>query len=229
MSSIISIDGRDVPLTVRANARSRRMSLRVDMGGDGLVVVTPPHVPEAAIVDFIRRKQSWVSGQLARLPARVVFQDGSLLPLAGRLHTIRHAPQARRGVWVEDGSIWVSGDAAHLERRLTDWLRRQARDALSERAHVHARVLGVRVGRVTIRDTRSRWGSCSASGDLSFCWRLILAPEWVVDYVAAHEVAHLLEFNHSPRFWALVARLIGDTVPARRWLKDNGLALHRYG
>ena len=116
-----------------------------------------------------------------------------------------------------------------MARRVRDFLMAEARRELGERARAKAERIGARVAAVTIRDTRSRWGSCSATGRLSFSWRLILTPEPVLDYVVGHEVAHLREMNHSPRFWALCAELTAEVAGPRVWLKANGARLLRYG
>jgi predicted metal-dependent hydrolase len=125
--------------------------------------------------------------------------------------------------------IWVRGDAAHAPRRVLDFLKREARKALEARVLEHAAQLGVKPSRITVRDTASRWGSCSTARALSFSWRLILAPAFVLDYVVAHEVAHLREMNHSPRFWAHVKSLTPGMKTAQAWLRANGRDLQRYG
>ncbi|MFP4003729.1 MAG: M48 family metallopeptidase, partial [Alphaproteobacteria bacterium] len=144
---------------------------------------------------------------------------------------IRHRPEARRGVWLnaETGALCVSGGAKHVERRVADWLRREARIDLCARVWLHAAAIGERPSRITVRDTKSRWGSCSQEGALSFSWRLILAPPGVLDYVAAHETAHLKYMNHGPRFQALLRRLAPDTERHEGWLREQGPDLHRYG
>ena len=125
--------------------------------------------------------------------------------------------------------IAVHGLPEHAPRRVADFLKREARADLIAAAARHAAALGVAIGRVSIKDTTSRWGSCSASGDLSFSWRLVLAPPYVLDYLAAHEVAHRREMNHGPRYWENVARLFPDYKRAEAWLKAHGATLHRYG
>ncbi|MBK1663102.1 hypothetical protein CKO38_03280 [Rhodospirillum rubrum] len=225
----LCIDGESLPVTLRRNPRAKRLTLRLDPQGDGVVVVAPPHVALTVLKRFVADKSDWVRMQRTRLPAGVAFTDGATVPLLGVPHVLRHQPEGRRGVWVDDGALRVSGQADHLARRTTDWLKRRARTEILARAHRHAGQLGVTPTRITLRDTRSRWGSCSSSGALSFSWRLILAPEAVLDYVVAHEVAHLVEFNHSPRFWAVVGQLVDDPTVARAWLRQNGPGLHRYG
>jgi predicted metal-dependent hydrolase len=151
------------------------------------------------------------------------------VPLLDVPHLIRHRPEARGGAWIEDGALHVSGRAEHVPRRVREFLRAEARRRIHPLVFAHAGRLGRTPCRVSVKDTRSRWGSCSSRGDLAFSWRLVMAPEPVLSYVVAHEVAHLVEMNHAPAFWRLVATLIGDPAPARGWLRRHGAGLHRYG
>ena len=152
-----------------------------------------------------------------------------MVPILGVEHLVRHRPDARGTVWLEAGEIHVAGGLEFLPRRLSDYLRRRARQEIAARVAVHAAHVAKPVKGVTVRDTTSRWGSCSPTGGLSFSWRLVLAPAAVLDYVVAHEVAHLAHFDHSPRFWGLVGQMIDDVEGPRRWLRDHGAALHRFG
>ena len=147
-------------------------------------------------------------------------------------HVVRLRPDVKGGVWREGVEIFVTGRTEHTSRRLRDWLKAEARDALTPVVHEFAKALGVTITRITVRDTRSRWGSCTRDGKLSFSWRLILAPESVLTYVAAHEVAHLKHMNHGPAFWRTVESLVSPDVDwslAREWLRRSGAAMHRYG
>jgi predicted metal-dependent hydrolase len=226
---LLHLHGRSLPITVKRSSRARNMSLRLDPGGCSVVVVLPDGVPEREAERFAARQHAWVESRLAGLPAPQPFADGQEIPLLGLPHLIRHQPQARRGVWAEQGVIHVSGYPENLPRRVAEFLRGEARVVMSHHSHQLASQLGRKVGRVSVRDTTSRWGSCTAKGDLSFSWRLVLAPDFVGRYVAAHEVAHLAEMNHSPDFWALVEGLVGDFRTPRAWLKRHGPQLHRYG
>lgn len=226
----IQIAGRTVPLVVRVNPRARRIALKVDALRGHVVLVLPNKRLEKKGWQFLNSKTDWLAETLGRLPVPVTFAEGAEVPLGGVPHRIRHCPDARRGVWVEDGALCVSGRAEHLPRRLSDWLRARAREAIAARVAVHAARLGVQPARITLRDTRSRWGSCTPSGALNFSWRLVMAPDWVLDYVTAHEVAHLREMNHSAAFWHHVETLVpGLRAPARNWLREHGTALHRIG
>lgn len=219
---------RSVPVELRRSPGARRLTLRVSPSG-AVALTVPARTPLKEAQRFLDKYRGWLEARLARLPAPIPFAPGAVLPLRGVPHTIRHAPGARRGVWIEDGTILVSGAREHLARRVGDWLRCEARTDLAERARIHASALDRPVLRVGVRDTVSRWGSCSSTGTLSFSWRLILMPPSVLDYVAAHEAAHLVERNHGPRFWAIVRKLDPDCDAARAWLRNHGAGLHRYG
>jgi hypothetical protein len=160
----------------------------------------------------------------------VRFAEGVIVPVLGIPHRIRREDDpAAPPVVIRDGEIRVRGDPAHLERRVRDHLVAMARAEFAYRARPLAARIGRKLARVGVRDTKSRWGSCSGRGNLSFSWRLIFAPEPVIDYVVAHEVAHLAEMNHGPRFWRLVESLSPDSAAARAWLKRHRSRLLSYG
>ena len=180
-------------------------------------------------LDFAAVKTTWILDQIDALPAPVPFAPGAVIPVLGRDHVIRHRPKARRGVWRKDGVIWTSGRAEHLSRRIRDFLQAEVRHELSNRAQGKAAKIDRKVRRVRIGDMSSRWGSCGPDGSLKFSWRLVFAPEAVLDYVVAHEVAHLKIMNHGAGFWALTAQLTADVAGARRWLREQGNVVLRYG
>ncbi len=229
----VEIDGQAVPVTLRKNCRASRMAIRIDAARngreDGVFVTIPTGASFAAGLDWLNAKAVWVEEQLRSLAPRIPFTNGASVPLIGVDHIIRHRPDARRGVWLEPGEIHVSGRTEHVARRVLDWFKREARREITRRVSEKAGRLGRQPGRVTLRDTRSRWGSCAANGNLSICWRLIMAPEFVLDYVVAHEVAHLQEANHRLAFWRSVAALTSDPDTARAWLRNYGEGLHRIG
>lgn len=228
-NTAVRLEGRTIPLRIRRHPRARQITLRVDPVAGGAVVTLPSTTPVAEGVAMVHRKADWLLDHLKTLAPRRPFADGVTVPLLGEVHIIRHRPDVRGVVYREAGALVVCGRAEHLGRRLTDWLKAEARREFAMRARVKAMALGARMGRITVRDTRSRWGSCSAGGNLSFCWRLIFAPVFVVDYVIAHEVAHLRVRNHGPRFWQTVAGLTDDVEGARAWLNRHGESLHRFG
>ena len=223
---ILEINGRPVPVRVRRNGRARRILLRLDNHGDGVIVTLPKWVPEAEGVAWAEKQAAWVASRLSAMPTRTQFSNGAVIPFEGEDHVIRHIPGARRGVWREIGEIRVSGQSEHLARRVRDWLKKEARVRLSEQTADASKRLGLKHGRITIRDTRSRWGSCASNGNLSYCWRLILAPAFVLNYVVAHEVAHLKEPHHGASFWETVAVLDPNMDEGRKWLREHGETLH---
>ncbi len=218
------------PVSVRVSRRAHRIGLRIDAAERRVELVLPCGVPAEFGLRFLRDKRRWIVARLDALPRPVPFVEGAIVPLLGVPHRIRRSlDPATPPVWIADGEIQVRGDPAHIPRRVRDYLAALAHDELARRARPLAAQIGHRIARVSVRDTRSRWGSCSSSGNLSFSWRLIFAPGPVIDYVVAHEVAHLAEMNHGPRFWRLVERLMPGNAGARGWLDRHRAELLSYG
>ncbi|MCC0042458.1 MAG: M48 family metallopeptidase [Rhodobiaceae bacterium] len=227
----LDVAGARVPVRVRRSARASRYGLRIANATGEVVLTVPASGDYDQAIDFLSRHEGWLAARLKRRAAPVAFAHGTAIPLRGETCAIVATGGLRGVVEVDSaaGEIHVPGAPAHLPRRLTEWLKDEARRDLAHCVARHAEVAGLRHGRITVRDTASRWGSCSAKGGLSFSWRLILAPPFVLDYVAAHEVAHLQHMNHGARFWALTRKLFPQTDRAEAWLKMNGRDLHRYG
>jgi predicted metal-dependent hydrolase len=235
-SEKLRLKGIATPVEVRRHPGARRMTLRVSRARRAVIVTLPMQCCLDAAGRFVSTHIEWVRERLGSLPEPVPFRDGAVIPLRSIPHVVALTGPARRGrvVTIERACggiarLNVSGDAEHARRRLHDWLVEEARRDLDERVQWHAANLGVRPKRIVVRDQVSRWGSCSTTGALSFSWRLVLAPPYILDYVAAHEVAHLAEMNHGPRFWALVRKTMPATDEAKRWLQVYGMDLHRYG
>jgi predicted metal-dependent hydrolase len=218
---------------IRRHRQARRYTLRIQAATREVVLTIPPRGTVKEAREFAEKHGGWIAARLERLPEAAPFATGTVLPLRGLAHRIVHRRGERGTVWTEMGTrerlLCVAGDAPHIERRVTDFLKREAKRDLEAATAYYAQRLGVTVKRVSIRDQASRWGSCSTTGVLSFSWRLILAPRYVLDYLAAHEVAHLVEMNHSIRFWRLVKRMCPDMHRAKVWLDVHGTDLHRYG
>jgi len=224
-----AVAGRVVPLRLRENARATRLTLRIDAGGRGLSVTVPPGVPAREVDRFLERHRGWLEERLAKLPDRPQVRPGIRIPLRGVPHRIVHEPGTRGTVEVvagEDGPLLVvHGDRRHLPRRVADFLKREARREIGALVEKHTATVGRKAGALRFRDTSSRWGSCTADGTLSFSWRIVMAPRPVIDYLVAHEVAHLKEMNHGPGFWKLCRELCANTDRCKAWLKRNGGAL----
>jgi hypothetical protein len=218
---------------VRRHSQARRYTLRIQATSREVVLTMPPRGSVKQAREFAQKNGAWIATRLRRLPDAMPFAHGTLLPLRGVDHRIEHRRGARGTVWIEAGAdlplLCVAGEAPHLPRRVRDYLKREAKRDLEEASRAAALALGVGIRRVSVRDQSSRWGSCSSSGVLSYSWRLILAPPFVLDYLAVHEVAHLIEMNHSRRFWRLVERVCPGMGRAKAWLDAHGADLHRYG
>lgn len=224
--------GASLRIALRRRPTARRITLRVSAATGEVVITLPSRTAINTAQLFATSHAGWIATRLARVPERVSFAPEARIPLRGELHRV-HLRGSRGGVCLEradDGPvISIACAPAHVGRRLRDFLAREARRDLAEAIERYAPRLGQRPTRITLRDTRSRWGSCTARGELNFSWRLILAPPMVLDYLVAHEMAHLREMNHSDRFWVLLRDLCPDVDAAEAWLKRHGASLHRYG
>jgi len=222
--------GIDAPVSIRVSRRARRVGLRIVSAEQKVELVLPCGVSPSTGLRFLAAKREWVAARLRALPQPVPFAEGAIVPVLGVPHQIRgESAPSMLPVRIIDGEIRVRGDPAHLARRVRDHLVITARSELAPRARRLAAQIGREIQRVSVRDTKSRWGSCSGDGNLSFCWRLIFVPEPILDHVVAHEVAHLVEMNHGPRFWHLVESLAPGHSSARAWLRRHHDRLLSYG
>jgi len=217
------------PVRWRRSARARRVSLRIDAARGDVVVTLPQRASRKQGVALLAEHAGWVMRKLGGLAPERPFEPGAMVPIGGVEHVIRHEPARRGSALVEDGALVVTGEAAFIARRVRDFLRAEALRRIVVAARPHCEALGVTPSAIRLKDTRSRWGSCAPNRTLAFSWRLILAPDWVLDYVVAHEVAHLREMNHSPRFWAVVESRTPHRHAATAWLRQHGAALQRMG
>jgi predicted metal-dependent hydrolase len=230
VSSELRFEGGSVStvLTLKTSARAKVMRLRVDPRTGAVILTVPRRVSQRRALQWAAGHRDWIEKTLSAIPAPLALGHGSEIPLEGVPHAVDWRPDRSRIARVEDGRILVGGPEETLVPRLQRWLRRQALDVLTRETHEYAAKAGVTVSRVGVGDTVSRWGSCSSAGTIRYSWRLILAPDWVRRATVAHEVAHRVHMDHSPRFHALVEQLFGaDPTPARLWLRRNGAALHR--
>ncbi|AOZ68464.1 zinc metalloprotease [Rhodobacter xanthinilyticus] len=224
MTRLILPDARVIELTLRRSARARRFSLRVSRVDGAVTLTLPARAREVEALAFAREQADWLAAALARMPARQGVGFGAEIPFEGVARQIVEG--AVRAVRIEAREIIAPPGEERLGARLEAYFKHAARLRLQAASEHYAARLGRPFRRITLRDTRSRWGSCAVDGSLSYSWRLIMAPPGVLDYVAAHEVAHLAEMNHSPDFWAVVARLRPGYEAERGWLKREGAALH---
>ena len=226
----IDHDGRTFPIAILRRPTARRLTLRVSSATGAVILTLPTRSSLASAQKFAQAHGGWIAARLARIPERVPFEPGATIPLRGVPHALVHR-EGRGTVEVDPqaATVTVPGEAPHVPRRMREFLQREARRDLSQAIATYSDRLGRRPAGLTLRDTRSRWGSCTAKGELNFSWRLILAPPIVLDYLVAHEMAHLREMNHSSHFWALAHELCPNVDAAEAWLKRHGSELHRYG
>ena len=227
--------GGRAPLTLRlsVNRRARRLSVRIDARAGEAVVVAPSARTLPQAVDFARSRALWIAERLAARPDATPLRPGQEILLSGRpvrLEATGTAAAARLVETEAGPAIRAGGEGETFSRRVLNFLKAEARRRLTERTEIHRATLGQAPVRLSITDSRTRWGSCSPHNrSIRYSWRVVMAPPEVLDYLAAHEVAHLVHADHSPAYWSVVERLIGDHRPHRRWLKAHGAALHAVG
>jgi predicted metal-dependent hydrolase len=226
------IDGKLVLVAVKVSQRAKNYRLSIPHAG-GPVLTVPRYGTWKEAESFLNRQLGWLAVRLKRAAKPVTFKAGARIPLRGIEHRIVATGRVRGRVeaYEEEGVAVLAapGETEHRARRLTDWLKAEAQKDIARRVAVHAKRLEVEVKAISMRSQSTRWGSCSTTGRLNFNWRLIMAPPYVLDYVAAHEVAHLVEMNHSQAFWDTVSRTLPSMERGRAWLAAHGRQLMVYG
>ncbi len=222
-------DGRWIDVAVRTSRRARRILISVAPVGGAVELVLPRGATRSEGLAFLARKADWIAEKTATALDRIPFENGAVIPFLGGHLTLRCAGGSDPGVERDGDVLRVRGLPENVSKQTAGWLRCAAQEEIAPRVREKSARLGSTFGRIGLRDTVSRWGSCSSAGNLSFSWRLAMAPLPVLDYVVAHEVAHLVEANHGSRFWSLVGELCDDPDASRAWLRRHGPGLHRYG
>ncbi|MGC9268742.1 M48 family metallopeptidase [Acidiphilium sp.] len=223
----IVIAGHLTSIRWRRSQRARRVALKIDPQAGGIVITLPPRGSRRAGLALLRGHEAWVADRLAALPALTTIAPGGTIPIFGEPHVIVQDAAHRGAPVIGSSKILVSGQPEFLARRVRDALHALATERFSDQARDKAKRIGVTPNHIRVKDTKSRWGSCTAEGILMFSWRLIMAPDFVQDYVIAHEVAHLRYMNHAPEFWRLTERLTPHRAPAMTWLSVQGPGLLR--
>jgi hypothetical protein len=218
----------DFPLRIVSGRNSRRLTLRIDSRTHQVVLSLPKICSVKTAREFVVAHQDWIERRLTELPSVSDFCSGDVISLFGQTIRLCGCPDSLRAVREEDGVLYVGGDPAFFHRRVKDYICRKAKKEFEERSRRLAEKLGCTLKRVTIKDTKSRWGSCSILNNINYNWRIALAPLFVIDYLMAHEVAHLKHRDHSAAFWDCVKALYSDAALGRCWLKNNGKELYRY-
>jgi predicted metal-dependent hydrolase len=229
VTELVPVQGALATVAFRRSSRASKISLRIDAAQGGIVITLPMRASRRAGLSLLQTHEAWVAEKLAALPSALPFKPGAAVPVCGVPHIITPCAEGRGGAWLDSGRIWVTGGPEFLPRRVADCLKRLARQKLTALTTEKSRLAGLTPKCVRVKDTKTRWGSCAPDGTLAFCWRLILAPEFVQDYVVGHEVAHLRHMNHGKHFWALTEKLTPHRAAAGAWLSDHGQALLRIG
>jgi predicted metal-dependent hydrolase len=224
----LELDGRELPVIVRRLDRAKRMTMRLAPDGGEVRISIPKWGRTAEALQFAASRRAWLERQLAILPEPTTITPGATICYRGEPLTVRHEPLAKRRPTREQGALLVGGPAAALEPRLRRWLENEARAVLATDLGEYCDRAGKPAPRLALSNARRRWGSCAADGAIRINWRLIMAPDFVRRSVVAHEVAHLLHFDHSPAFHACLAGLFeGDVAAANAWLKREGRGLYQ--
>ncbi|GBR48584.1 M48 family metallopeptidase [Gluconobacter roseus] len=220
-----------VPLIWKRSTRAKRITLRIEPVRGEVIITVPDRVSRERALAFVHQQTEWITNALTELPEKQALTNGSQIMIEGHSVAILHEPEARRGCWLDENGLHVSGDASHTTRRIRDFLQAMAKDRLTRTLKIHSDKMDLHPTRLDLRDVRTRWGSCTRQGRIMLSWRLLMAPTGIRDYVIIHELAHLKHFNHGPHFWALVDSFIPDgrtgRLAAERWLRENGTALLR--
>ena len=228
----MTFDDRTVELVIRRHPRAKSIKLRCDPRDLKVYLTLPKRTSLHKGMVFFQESREWVRNHLPAARSEVLFQEGDLMPLLGECYQIHHAPLALRApnpcAELIGNKIYIRAEKPEMHRVLISWLHHQAYDFFFTKSHEMAKCINVTLKDIRIKNLRSRWGSCSSEGNLSYSWRLIMAPRFVADYMCAHEVSHRREMNHSPKFWAIVASLCPDYKAARKWLRLEGKSLFHY-
>ncbi|WP_309621727.1 SprT family zinc-dependent metalloprotease [Novosphingobium sp.] len=223
----VDVAGRLLPLVIRRNAQARRMTMRLAPDGSEVRVTLPTWGRSAEALDFARSRAGWLAGQLAAVPEAVELGHGAAIPYLGQPHVIRHDPAQPRKVALGEGELIVGGPAASLPSRLKRWLAGEARRLMTDDLSYYCLRAGQPQQSLMLTNAKRRWGSCARDGTIRINWRLVMAPSYVRRSVVAHEVAHLVHFDHSPAFHAYLDEIFeGEIRMANRWLKREGKSLY---
>ncbi|MBL4603505.1 MAG: M48 family metallopeptidase [Emcibacteraceae bacterium] len=212
----------DFSLVFKRHKRAKRLKLRYDATHDQAIITMPPRSSEREATKFANKHISWLNKQRSMAPTRIYLLPGYTIPFKGINRLIIHTPDNNGRIKINDNEIIVGGTLEGFSVRLENYLKKMARADIEPIANTMANRTAKTFKRIQIRDTKSRWGSCSSSGNLSFSWRLIMTPPEILEYVVAHEIAHLTEMNHSRAFWQVVDTIIDHATVSRKWIKNQG-------
>jgi len=206
----------DIPILIQKSVRAKRIALKQQISGT-LVLVVPKYCPVWMATAFAKSQKAWIMAHAAHPPKRTTFSPGMVIEIVGQPLTLAQGKPSH----IQDGTLYLSGDLEFFHRRTCDYAKKMLLPFIQQEVTKLTQILGVSAKHITLRNTSSRWGSCSNTHNLSFCWKIAFAPLYVIQYLVAHEVAHLVHMNHSPAFWAVVDDLTPHRKVAEKWLKTN--------
>ncbi len=218
----------NMDIKIIKSPKAKRLTLRIDAKERLPILTIPSRCSAKRAVEFVEMHRAWLEENLQKIPAIKHFENGEKISLMGKEYIINHCPQKRCGVMIEEDNIIVSGSKEFLHRRICDFIKKKAQEQLLKKSQTLANKIGCHVNHVSIKDTKSRWGSCSSLENINYNWRICMAPKYVINYLVAHEVSHLLHQDHSREFWQCVKKLCPDAAKGRLWLKNYGKELYRY-
>jgi predicted metal-dependent hydrolase len=225
----ILIEGHPIKLIIQSHPRAKYLKLRCDLLGEQVFLTLPKRVNKKEAFIFIEKSRPWLRQQLQQRRQRIPFAPGATIPILGQPYNIKHTPSRRTTIHLKEHTLVVMGDESRVPLLVTQWLRFHALGHMRQKSLELAQELGVIINNVRIRELKSLWGSCSANGNLTYSWRLIMAPQPINEYICAHEVSHLVEPNHSPRFWSVVESICPHFERSRKWMRLQGKTLFLYG
>lgn len=217
----------DFDIKITKSSLAKRLTLRIDEKNRIPVLTIPNKCSSKKAIAFVKEHTDWIKNTLSKIPKSKKFSPQDKFTFLGREITIIHTP-SQRGTILSENNLLVGGDIEFLHRRVTDFIKKQTLKHLYAFTIETANKINCKVHNVTLKDTKSRWGSCSSKNNINYNWRISLAPYFVIEYLVCHEVSHLLHQNHSSDFWQCVANLCPDYKKARNWLKTNGKELYKY-
>jgi predicted metal-dependent hydrolase len=224
----LKINEHIVPINISSNKKAKRYILKADHVSRQIKLTTPTRYCDSQIEEFITAKQNWIWQQYKALNEKITFQNGLTIPILGKEYKITYLANGEKPIELVDNMLLVSGRESLLPTKIKHFLQQHIKSEIITLVNAKSKATGENYSKITLKEMKSRWGSCNSKRTLCFCWRIVFAPQEVLDYLVAHEVAHLTHMNHSPQFWQLVAQLNNDCMKNRNWLKKNGSQLYLY-
>ena len=225
----IKLQNRSYQINIKKDKRAKRIILKVSNIDGNISITLPKYESEKKGLKFLLKNQEWVLKQLNSFPKKVPFKNLSEIPYMGKMHKIIHLSKSGNLIYIYKNQIIFFGKKENLSKNIKSWLYGKAKNEIIKLANSNVSYLGKKYNKIYIKDLKSSWGICGPSGNISFSWRLILAPKHVMEYIVVHELCHLVEFNHGKEFWQLVTAIFPQRDLSQNWLKINGVKLHMIG